>query len=123
MNCKDSQLEQQGIQNILRFSILSLLFILSAVFLRAEQVYGIFNVIAVRDANLMMDTSGIVANIYVDVGSKVKKDDALLTLLNEDRIQSVNMQRAQLDGAKAQYNFAKNQYERYKRSGNAIDKM
>lgn len=90
--------------------------------LKAEQVYGIFNVAAVRDANLMMDTSGIVANIFVDVGSVVKKDDALLSLQNEDRIQNVNMTRAQLEGAKAQYNFAKNQYERYKRSGNAIDK-
>lgn len=87
-----------------------------------EQVYAIFNVAAVKDSNLMMDTSGIVANIFVDVGSKVKKDDALLTLSNEDKVQSVNMQQAQLEGAKAQYQFAKNQYERYKRSGNAIDK-
>lgn len=87
-----------------------------------DQVYGIFNIAAVRDSNLMMDTSGIVANIFVDVGSQVKKDDALLTLSNEDRVQNVNMQRAQLEGAKAQYQFAKNQYERYKRSGNAIDK-
>ncbi len=88
----------------------------------AQQVYGIFNIVALRDANLMMDTSGIVANIYVDIGTEVKKDDALLSLSNEDKIQSVNMQKAQLEGAKAQYIFAKNQYERYKKSGNAIDK-
>ncbi len=88
----------------------------------AQQIYGIFNVKAVRDSNLMMDTSGIVANIYVDVGTEVKKDDALLSLSNEDKVQSVNMQKAQLEGAKAQYTFAKNQYERYKKSGSAIDK-
>ncbi len=87
-----------------------------------QKVYAIFNVAAVRDANLMMDTSGIVAHIFVDVGTEVKKDDVLLALSNEDKIQNVNMQRAQLEGAKAQYIFAKNQYERYKRSGNAIDK-
>lgn len=86
------------------------------------EVYGIFNVAAVRDSQLMMDTSGIVANIYVDVGTEVKKDDVLLSLSNEDKIQNVNMQKAQLEGAKAQYTFAKNQYERFKKSGNAIDK-
>ncbi len=86
------------------------------------EVYGIFNVAAVRDSYLMMDTSGIVSNIYVDIGTEVKKDDALLSLSNEDKIQSVNMQKAQLEGAKAQYIFAKNQYERFKKSGNAIDK-
>lgn len=86
------------------------------------EVYGVFNVAAVRDSNLMMDTSGIVSNIYVDVGTEVKKDDALLSLSNEDKIQNVNMQKAQLEGAKAQYIFAKNQYERFKKSGNAIDK-
>lgn len=88
----------------------------------SAEVYGIFNVAAVRDSNLMMDTSGIVAKIYVDVGTEVKKDDPLLSLSNEDKIQNVNMQKAQLEGAKAQYLFAKKQYERFKRSGNAIDK-
>lgn len=105
-----------------RILLVMMTFCLSVFAIAEQQVYGIFNVMAVRDANLMMDTSGIVANIFVDVGSEVKKDDALLTLANEDKIQNVNMQRAQLEGAKAQYVFAKNQYERYKRSGNAIDK-
>lgn len=71
------------------------------------EIYGVFNVAAVRDSNLMMDTSGIVSNIYVDVGTEVKKDDALLSLSNEDKIQNVNMQKAQLEGAKAQYIFDK----------------
>lgn len=99
-----------------------LVFFASIHIMLGVEVYGIFNVVAVRDSNLMMDTSGIVSNIYVDVGTEVKKDDALLSLSNEDKIQNVNMQKAQLEGAKAQYTFAKNQYERYKKSGNAIDK-
>ncbi|STQ87130.1 membrane fusion component of efflux system [Helicobacter muridarum] len=102
---------------------ITLLFLMTLMMALAEQkVYAIFNVVAIRDSNLMMDTSGIVANIFVDVGSEVKKNDPLLALSNEDRIQNVNMQKAQLEGAKAQYVFAKNQYERYKKTGNAIDK-
>ncbi|GAB0172076.1 efflux RND transporter periplasmic adaptor subunit [Helicobacter trogontum] len=101
---------------------LFIIFFVSIQIMLGAEIYGVFNVAAVRDSNLMMDTSGIVSNIYVDVGTEVKKDDALLSLSNEDRIQNVNMQKAQLEGAKAQYTFAKNQYERFKRSGSAIDK-
>lgn len=97
-------------------------FFVSMQIMLGAEIYGVFNVAAVRDSNLMMDTSGIVSNIYVDVGTEVKKDDALLSLSNEDKIQNVNMQKAQLEGAKAQYIFAKKQYERFKKSGNAIDK-
>ena len=87
-----------------------------------SRIYGIFTVAAVRDSNLMMDTSGIVAKLFVDTGDSVSASQPLLSLSNEDRIENLNMQQAQLEGAKEQYLFAKKQYERYKRSGNAIDK-
>ncbi|WP_334098044.1 biotin/lipoyl-binding protein [Helicobacter typhlonius] len=50
----------------------------------AEDVYAIFNAEAIKDANLNLATSGIVSDIFVDVGSEVKKGDLLLNLFNQD---------------------------------------
>ena len=80
-----------------------------------EDVYAIFNAEAIKDANLNLATSGIVSNILVDVGSEVKKGDLLLTLFNQD-IES------QARSTEQQYIFAKRQYERYQRSGGAVDR-
>ena len=81
----------------------------------AEEVYAIFNAQAIRDANLSLGSSGIVTKIYVDVGSEVKEGDILLTLFNKD-------QSAQVDSIRQTYLFNKKQYERYERSGGAVDK-
>ena len=81
----------------------------------AEEVYAIFNAQAIRDANLSLGSSGIVTQIYVDVGSEVKEGDILLTLFNKD-------QSAQVDSIRQTYLFNKKQYERYERSGGAVDK-
>ncbi|WP_121021430.1 efflux RND transporter periplasmic adaptor subunit [Helicobacter vulpis] len=83
--------------------------------LQAKEVYAIFNVQALQDANLTLDSSGIVDAIYVDVGSKVKKGDVLLTLYNKDK-------KSQVDSIIQQYDFMQKQYERYKKIGRAIDK-
>lgn len=81
----------------------------------AEEVYAIFNAQAIKDANLSLGSSGIVTEIYVDVGSEVKAGDVLLTLFNKD-------QSAQVDSIRQTYLFNKKQYERYQRSGGAVDK-
>ena len=81
----------------------------------AEEVYAIFNAQAIRDANLSLGSSGIVTKIYVDVGSEVKEGDILLTLFNKD-------QSEQVDSIRQTYLFNKKQYERYERSGGAVDK-
>lgn len=83
--------------------------------LMAEDVYAIFNAKAVKDSDLMLASSGIVKDIFVDVGSEVKKGDVLLQLANDDLS-------AQIKSAEHQYLFAKRKYERYKRSGGAVDK-
>nr|WP_104752007.1 efflux RND transporter periplasmic adaptor subunit [Helicobacter baculiformis] len=83
--------------------------------LGAKEVYAVFNVEALEDANLTLDSSGIVDAIYVDVGGKVKKGDILLTLYNKDK-------KSQVDSITQQYNFMQKQYERYKKIGGAIDK-
>ncbi|PAF42370.1 HlyD family efflux transporter periplasmic adaptor subunit [Helicobacter sp. 11S02596-1] len=89
--------------------------LLSASLLWGEDVYAIFNVEAVQDSNLTLDSSGIVSEMLVDVDSVVKKGDKLLSLSNKDK-------KAQADSIYQQYVFAKKQYERYSKTGGAIDK-
>ncbi|PAF46582.1 efflux transporter periplasmic adaptor subunit [Helicobacter sp. 12S02232-10] len=89
--------------------------LLSVSLLWGEDIYAIFNVEAVQDSNLTLDTSGIISELLVDVDSVVKKGDKLLSLSNKDKI-------AQADSIKQQYLFAKKQYERYSKTGGAIDK-
>ena len=68
----------------------------------AEDVYAIFNAEAIKDANLNLATSGIVSDIFVDVGSEVKKGDLLLNLFNQDIF-------SQMNSVEQQYIFAKKQ--------------
>ena len=81
----------------------------------SADVYAIFNIKAVQDANLTLDSSGIIDEIRVKEGSVVKKGEVLLRLANADKI-------AQANSIKQQYIFAKNQYLRYSKTGGAIDK-
>lgn len=81
----------------------------------AEDVYAVFNVKAIKDANLAIDVSGVVEKIFVDVDSEVKKGAQLLILDNKDKA-------AQLESIKQQYLFAKAQWERYAKSADAVDK-
>ncbi|WP_163532818.1 efflux RND transporter periplasmic adaptor subunit [Helicobacter suis] len=83
--------------------------------LNAKEVYAVFDVLALQDANLTLDSAGIVDAIYVDVGSKVKKGDILLTLYNKDK-------KSQVNSIVQQYDFAQKQYERYQKIGRAIDR-
>ena len=78
-------------------------------------VYALFNIDAVQDSNLNLDSSGVVSVIKVDVGSEVKKGDILLKLSNQDKA-------AQALSVRQQYIFAKNQYLRYSKTGGAVDK-
>lgn len=96
-------------------------FLISLNIVFGNEIYAIFNVVSIKDSKLMIETSGIVNEIYVSIGSKVKKGAKLLSLRNTDKIYNLEMQKAQLNGAKEQYLFAKRQYERYQNSGDAID--
>jgi len=81
----------------------------------ASDVYAVFNIKAVQEANLAVDITGVVDKILVDVDSKVKRGDVLLSLANVDRL-------AQIKSIQEQYAFAKSQYERYNKSADVIDK-
>lgn len=88
---------------------------LSASLMWGEDVYAIFNIEAVQDSKLTLDTSGTVVDLFADVNTVVKKGDKLLVLSNKDKV-------AQADSIKEQYLFAKKQYERYSKTGGAVDK-
>ncbi|GAA7217415.1 efflux RND transporter periplasmic adaptor subunit HefB [Helicobacter pylori] len=80
-----------------------------------ERVYAIFNVKAIQDSKLTLDSTGIVDSIKVTEGSVVKKGDVLLLLYNQDK-------QAQSDSTEQQLIFAKKQYQRYSKIGGAVDK-
>ncbi|MGL2830239.1 biotin/lipoyl-binding protein, partial [Helicobacter pylori] len=65
-----------------------------------ERVYAIFNVKAMQDSKLTLDSTGIVDSIKVTEGSVVKKGDVLLLLYNQDK-------QAQSDSTEQQLIFAK----------------
>ncbi|SQB99639.1 membrane fusion protein of the HefABC efflux system HefB [Helicobacter fennelliae] len=81
----------------------------------SDDVYAIFNIKAVQDSSLAIDSTGIIDKIFVDVDSVVKKGDQLLVIYNKDK-------EAQFQAIKEQYLFAKKQYERYNKSGDVVDK-
>ncbi|MDU7693219.1 MAG: efflux transporter periplasmic adaptor subunit [Helicobacter sp.] len=94
-----------------------ILLILIAIFgfLKAgEKIYAIYEVKALNDSKLSLDSVGIVKEINAHVGDYVAKNQVLLVLKNEDK-------RAQLNGIKQQLDFAKRQYERFKTARGAID--
>ncbi len=78
-------------------------------------VYATFEAKAVKEASLNLTSSGIVEKINVDVGSRVKKGQTLLSLKDGE-------ERAAYGAAKSDYEFLSAQYDRYKKSSEVFDK-
>lgn len=78
-------------------------------------VYATFEAKALKEASLGLTSSGTVEKIYVDVGSKVRKGQTLLTLRDGE-------ERASLAIAKSDYTFLSAQYARYQKSAEVFDK-
>jgi membrane fusion protein, multidrug efflux system len=90
------------------------LFALAICYVNAGEVFATFETTAGKTAKLAFSSSGIVKNIYVDVGSKVKKGDILAQLHNEDYV-------ALVATARAQAKFATEEYNRYAQVKNYIN--
>lgn len=91
--------------------LVSLLFCISVF---AKEIYATFDCVAFKSANVAFSTSGIVENIKVDIGSKVKKDDLLATL-NSDEI------KANIDITKSNLFYAKKDLDRQEKIKKIID--
>lgn len=92
--------------------IFSLLFIFSS--LNAEQIYATFDVEANKSAKVAFDSSGIIDNIKVEIGSVVKKGELLASLKNTDI-------KAMLEVHKTTLKFAKRDFDRQVKIRNIID--
>ena len=81
----------------------------------AEEIYTSFTIEAQKSANLAFSSSGIVKNVFVDVGDEVKDKEVLVVLENSDLKSLVKLN-------EIKYQKAKKDYERQKRVKNLIDK-
>ena len=82
--------------------------LLAVLQLNAEEIYATFDVKAEKSASLAFSSSGIVGQMYVDIGSEVKKDALLAELLNDDI-------EAMVEVSKVALKYAKSDYERQKK--------
>lgn len=90
--------------------------------LYGEDIYATFTSSGIKEASLKLNSSGIVDEIRVDIGSKVKKGDVLMKIQNNTQIENVNIQKAQVAANKQLYLFQKNQFDRYEQTKNVVDK-
>ena len=84
---------------------LILIFSFNVIF--AEEIYASFNVEASRQSKLAIESIGIVSQIPITIGQKVKKGDLLIVL-------DQTSEKIALENAKNSYNLALAQYENTK---------
>lgn len=80
-----------------------MLFALLAVSVSAEEIYATFDVKAEQSASLAFSSSGIIEKMTVDIGSKVKKEELLAELMNDDIEAMVEITKIALKYAKSDY--------------------
>ena len=72
--------------------------------LNASEIYATFNVKAQKEANLAFNIGGIVKKALVDIGDKVKADNLLAELKNDDIKANLNLAKIELFYTKKDYN-------------------
>ncbi|MCW9026349.1 MAG: efflux RND transporter periplasmic adaptor subunit [Thiovulaceae bacterium] len=87
----------------------------------AQDIYATFNVEAAKESKLTLSSSGIVKKIYTDIGDKVKKDQLLLELDNEDLKTSILLEKKKIELAKLNLKYTKKAYERIVKIKDVID--
>lgn len=92
-------------------------------FLKAEQIYSSFDVVALHQSKLALELGGIVAEIFVEPSSIVKKGDVLLRL--ESTSEQIALQSAKNSYALANVAFqnAKSRFDKFKEVKEFIDKQ
>ncbi len=102
----------------MRFIVTFFLFIGA---LYAGAIYATFDVEAEKSSELSLTSSGTIAGINIDVGSRVKKGDVLLWLDNNDMKEALELAKAQLELARINAKYAKRNFERFEKVKNVID--
>ena len=80
-----------------------LLFLFSLSFVRAEELYASFNVEAKMQSRLVLESVGVVEQIFVEVSQNVKKGDLILSL--DSKSEKIALQNAKNDHALALVEF------------------
>lgn len=93
--------------------LIILLFLFKA--LLAEEIYATFDVVSERNSELGLSVSGVVGNIYANVGDKVKKGDLILSLYNAQ-------EKTEYEIARKNAEHSAKTFERYSKISNVIDK-
>lgn len=83
--------------------------------LLAGEVYATFDVTSEKSSELGLSISGVVGTLHVDVGSKAKKGDVLLSLYNAEEKNAYEI-------AQKNAEHAQKVYERYAKIADVIDK-
>lgn len=99
--------------------LLSFLFLITS--LLGEDIYATFDVVAAKEANLALTTSGVVKTLRADVGSHVKKGNILLEIDNDNLTAGVDLAKESLKKAQIEEQFARQTYDRYKKVESVID--
>lgn len=86
-----------------------------------EKIYATYSVVPLQQSTLVLQASGVVERILVDIGDLVQKDALLLALRNKEQKVQVAIAQAQLQALESKYEFAQLQYERYEKSISVID--
>lgn len=99
-----------------------LFLVLVIAFVFAEQkIYATYSVVPLQQSTLVLQASGVVETIFVDVGDCVQQGALLLTLRDREQKAQVAIARAQLQALQAKHAFAQLQSERYEKSASVID--
>ena len=72
----------------------------------AEDIYATFDVVSEKKSELGLSVSGVVSNIYANVGDKIKKGDLILSLYNAQ-------EKNEYEIARKNAEHASKTYERY----------
>lgn len=81
----------------------------------AEDIYATFDVVSEKSSELGLSVSGVVGNIYVNVGDHVKKGDLILSLYNAQ-------EKIEYEIARKNAEHSAKTFERYSKISNVIDK-
>lgn len=92
--------------------IISLLLLQS---LLAEEIYATFDVVSEKSSELGLSVSGVVGNMYANVGDKIKKGDLILCLYNAQ-------EKTEYEIARKNAEHSAKTFERYSKISNVIDK-
>lgn len=87
----------------------------------SKEIYATFNIEALKSSTLSLASSGVVEEIFSDVGNIHKKGDKLLSLKNGDLLQNLKSAFASFNALSKKYEFSTQQFLRYEKSKEAID--